>query len=330
MGEPTPEGGGAGTDIELWRVKSPDRGFPAALLSGADIAAGLATRTARLAARGGAIGWEAGLGVGRRAASLPGGRSAMRVARRTMTPLLNDGREARLGTVSALENATGRLLETFLPGLVDALDIDGIAQRLEVDRLVGRIDVDALVSRIDIDRLVSRIDIDRLVSRIDIDRLVSRIDIDVLVSRIDIDKLVARIEIDEVVRRIQLDAMLGRIDIDELMARLDLDAIVDRIDVNEVVQRMDIDKVIEETELGAIVSRSTSGFATEALDAARNQTAGVDTIVSRAVNRVLRRRPGESPAGPPLLVSEGAAHTTPQPPVEGLPSEAASTSDDDG
>jgi hypothetical protein len=76
------------------------------------------------------------------------------------------------------------------------------------------------------------------------------------------------------------------------------------------VQRVDVDAVVEQTELGTIVARSTSGFASEALDAARTQAVDVDDIVTRVVNRVMRRRQGDLPLGPGMsaekLVDEPA------------------------
>jgi hypothetical protein len=98
--------------------------------------------------------------------------------------------------------------------------------------------------------------------------------------------------------------LLDTLDIDALVQRIDLDAVVARIDVNRIAERIDIDAVVEQTELGTIVARSTSGFASEALDAARSQAADIDTRVSRVVNRVLRRKESEVPAGPPLLTGE--------------------------
>ena len=75
--------------------------------------------------------------------------------------------------------------------------------------------------------------------------------------------------------------------------------------MDALVQRIDIDAIVEQTELGTIVARSTSGVATDALDAARSQTAGADTLVTRAVNRVLRRaRRARPPLGPALLIGE--------------------------
>jgi hypothetical protein len=133
---------------------------------------------------------------------------------------------------------------------------------------------------------------------------VQRVDIDRLVGRIDINALVRRIDIDRLVRRIEIDDLVSRIDINALVQRIDLDAVVARIDVNQVAERIDVDAVVEQTELGTIVARSTSGFASEALDTARSQAADIDTRVSRVVNRVLRRKESEVPPGPPLFTGE--------------------------
>ena len=399
MAEKTPQTGGSspGTEIVVHGSEGSGPGVPGGLLLGADVAVGGATQVTRLALRIGQTGWRAGVVIARHLAALPGADRAGRVLETVAHPLADDGREVRARAGSALQRATERLLERFLPDVVDALDVDGLVQRIDIDGLVRRIEIDELVQRIEIDQLVQRIDIDELVQRIDIDalvqriaidqlvgrieidelvrrigidelvqrieidqlvqrieidelvqrididalvqriaidqlvgrieidQLVQRIDIDELVQRIDIDALVQRIAIDRLVGRIEIDELVRRIDIDRLVARLDVDAIVERIDVNEVVQRMDIDKVVEETELGTIVSRSTSGFASGALDAARNQTAGVDTLVGRAVNRMLRRSERDLPVGPPLLAGESDAETA----ESGPSSDAAAGRPDD-
>jgi hypothetical protein len=199
--------------------------------------------------------------------------------------------------VSAMPGAdgTGRLLNTATRPLVDGGREMRARARSAAQTGTQRL-LDAVVPSV-----VDALDIDALVSRIDIDQLVRRIEIDDLVGRIDIDALVSRIDIDQLVQRIQIDA---------LMERIDLDAVVGRIDVNRIAERIDVDAVVEKTELGTIVARSTSGFASEALDAARSQTADVDTRVSRAVNRVLRRKEGEVPIGPPLLTDQTGAEDT--------------------
>jgi hypothetical protein len=208
--------------------------------------------------------------------------------------------------------AAGRLVSA-LPGANGAGQLVNIATRPLVDsgretrtrvRSAAQTGTQRLLEAV-APGLLDTLDIDALVQRIEIDRLVGRIDIDALVRRIDIDRLVRRIEIDDLV---------GRIDIDALVQRIDLDAVVARVDVNRVAERIDVDAVVEQTELGTIVARSTSGFASEALDAARSQAADVDTRVSRVVNRVLRRKESEVPAGPPLLTGEtGAEDTTSEP-----------------
>lgn len=142
-----------------------------------------------------------------------------------------------------------------------------------------------------------------IVELIDVDAIVERIDIDAVVAAVDLDALLRRADVDALVRRVDMETVLASIDLDELIARIDVDAIAARIDVNAVVRRVDVDAVVEQTELGTIVARSTSGFASEALDVARAQTVGVDTLVTRLVDRVLRRR-GEGPLGPRLLVDE--------------------------
>jgi hypothetical protein len=296
---------------------------------GADLAVGAAAKAARLSMHAGAAGWGATAAVARLASSLPGADAAGRLLATAADPLVSEGRDARTRAASTIEAAAQKLLEILVPEAVDAIDIDRLVRRIDIDALVHRIEIDDVVSRIEIDALVSRIDIDKLVGLIDIDKLVQRIAIDELVGRIDIDELVGRIDIDDVVSRIEIDALVKRIDIDklvqriaidalvkrieidELVGRIDIDALVERVDVNELVHRVDIDAVVEETELGTIVARSTSGVATQALDAARSQTARVDTRLSRAVNRALRRKEGEVPIGPPLLTGEATAQPAP-------------------
>ena len=318
MGEKVPQ---PGMEIVPRSLAGGGPAVPPPLLLATDLAVGVAAHATRAALRVGSIAWGAGAAAGQVVASLPGAAAATRLLDSATRPLVDDGRHVRLRAGAAAHLGTQRLIESLVPAVVDALDIDAIVQRIDIDRLVRRIDIDDLVARIDIDALVGRIeidalvrqiaiddvvrriDIDALVRRIEIDALVRRIDIDELVKRIDIDALVARIDIDRLVRRIDVDDVVRRIEIDLLVGRIDIDALVGRIDVNEVVQRVNVDAIVEETELGTIVARSTSGFATAALDAARSQTAGVDTRVSRAVNRVLRRK--DVPESPPLLRNEG-------------------------
>ncbi len=293
MDDEIPQQRPPGTAIVPRGAEGVGSGAATQLLQAADALVGVAAHSARLAGRVGGIGWNATVKARRLAAALPGAESAGRLLGDAAQPLVDEGHRVRMRARPFAQARTQSLLDALVPGVIDALDVDG------------------LVQRIDIDRVVRRIDIDTLVSRIDIDALVRRIEIDALVQRIDIDRLVRRIEIDDVVRRIQIDALVRRIEIDDVVRRIDVGEVVQRIDVNEVVQRVDVDAIVEETELGTIVARSTSGFASAALDVARTQTAGVDGRLTRAVNRVMRRKEGEVPVGPPLLVGDAVEGPAP-------------------
>ena len=84
---------------------------------------------------------------------------------------------------------------------------------------------------------------------------------------------------------------MARVDVNELMGRIDIEAMLDRVDMNEIIQKVDIDGLVERTEIGSLIVRSTSGVATEALDAVRIGAVGIDTTIARIVDRVLRRAP---------------------------------------
>ena len=81
-----------------------------------------------------------------------------------------------------------------------------------------------------------------------------------------------------------MDALLDRADVDGLMRRVDVGALLDRVDVNDLVGRIDMDGLIEDTDLGAVIARSSSGVASEALDAARSQAVGLDQFIDRWVH----------------------------------------------
>jgi hypothetical protein len=61
------------------------------------------------------------------------------------------------------------------------------------------------------------------------------------------------------------------------------------------------------TELGGIIVQSTGGIMTRALDFVRAQGVGLDEWINRWVDRILRRKPGDTPDGPPLLIAAAAA-----------------------
>lgn len=112
-------------------------------------------------------------------------------------------------------------------------------------------------------------------------------------SRIDVDALVASID---------LTALLERIDLNLLVGRIDLDQLLSTVDINALLQQLDMDALVANTELGSIIAQSTSGVASEALDAVRSQGVGMDAFIAKLANRILGRDLESLPAGPPTLI----------------------------
>ena len=140
------------------------------------------------------------------------------------------------------------------------------------------------------------------IDAVDVNELVDRIDLNAVVEKVDINELLERVDIEAVLDRIDLNAVLDRVDPERLVARIDLNAVLARVDVDDLVKRIDIDAVVARTDLEGIIARSTSGVATQAVDAVRSSGVGLDGFVHRWVDRFLGRH-GDRPVGPAALVS---------------------------
>jgi hypothetical protein len=245
------------------------------------------------AALGAASGASRAAGaVGR---SFPG-RAVSAAARFVTAPLSEEGREVRERAGPAAREA----VRNITPEVVEVVDLNEI---------LDAIDVNALLDRIDMDRLVSRIDVSAIVSQVDVNELVGALDVQGIIDRVDIDGIISKVDLNALLDRIDVGALLDRIDLDAVLDRIDIAALLDRIDINELVSRVDMDRIMSETELGAIIAQSTTGVASEALDAVRRQGVGLDNVMAALANRVMRRDPSELPAGPPRLVEPARSLT---------------------
>jgi hypothetical protein len=128
--------------------------------------------------------------------------------------------------------------------------------------------------------------------------------------------------------RVDVAALLEKVDLNAVLAQVDTDALLDRIDVNALMQRIDVDTLVGQTDLGAVIARSTGGVASEALDAGRGMSVGLDQFIDRWVQRALRRKHPAPSAPGALLDGEAEAETdvpstnggvTPEPPGEDQP-----------
>jgi hypothetical protein len=228
---------------------------------------------------------------------------------------------------SVLGGATGivrTVAKEFVPGVVDAVDVNEVVERVDIQGVVDRVDVQGLVDRVDANALLDDLDVQALLDRVDLDALIKRIDMDALLADIDVNALIDRIDVDRVLDRVDLERVLGRIDVDALLARADLDQVLASIDINALVDRLDVDRVIEkvdvdavvrrvdfdaivrQTEVGSIVAHSTTSVLVKVIDVGREQVIGLDRFLHGWVDRILRRD-RETLRGPALLFDPGSA-----------------------
>jgi hypothetical protein len=136
--------------------------------------------------------------------------------------------------------------------------------------------------------------------------------IDLVLQVLDVNALLAQVDLNAVLDKIDMDTLLERVDLNAILARVDTDVLLDRIDVNALLQRVDVDALVEHTDLGAVIARSSGGVASEALDAARSTTVGLDRFIDRWVQRGLRRKQ-PAPVAPRALL-DGEAGQVGDPP----------------
>ena len=135
-----------------------------------------------------------------------------------------------------------------------------------------------------------------------VELVVNALDVNELAARIDLNALISRVDIDAVLKKVDVDALLDQVDLNALLARVDLQPVLDRVDVNDLVQKIDMDALVEKTDLGAVIASSSGGMVTEALDAVRSGSVGLDKFVDRWVRRLIRpKQPW--PAAPPALLA---------------------------
>ena len=105
-----------------------------------------------------------------------------------------------------------------------------------------------------------------------------------------VDLVLNAVDLNEVMQRVDLNALLARVDMNALLSQVDLNALLGQIDVNDLLGKIDMDALVEETDLGRSSPARPAAWATEALDAARSASVGLDQFIDRWVQRALRRK----------------------------------------
>jgi hypothetical protein len=245
-----------------------------------------------------AVATRTTIGVAEAVSATTPARAVAGATRWLTRPLSREGEEVREQfSEEAGPTATG-VIRQVTPGVLGAIDINAI---------LAAIDINALLANLDIGAILEKVDVDAIVGRVDVDGIVDRVDVDAIVGRVDISRILDQVDIGAIVDRIDLNALLEKVDLNLLLTRIDLNALLEDVDLNAVVQRLDMDALVANTELGSIIAQSTSGVASEALDAVRSQGVGLDNFIGRLANRVMRRDPEALPPGPPLLVQDQLA-----------------------
>jgi hypothetical protein len=141
-------------------------------------------------------------------------------------------------------------------------------------------------------------------ARAELTRMPTRVVVLVLDS-VSVNEILEHIDLNAIVSRVDLNAIVGKVDMNAILNQVDLEALLDQIDLNAMIEKVDLDALVKSTDVGAIIAHSTGGVASDAVDLVRRQAVGVDEFVAALAGR-LRLKRAQAPAGPPLLLGEGA------------------------
>jgi len=100
---------------------------------------------------------------------------------------------------------------------------------------------------------------------------------------------------------IDVDALLDRIDVNRLLDRVDVNRLLERVDIEALLRDVDIEELVRRSGVPDIVAESTGRLAEGALDIARRQIVGLDTLLVGVIGTVLRRPAAGIEAAPPEL-----------------------------
>lgn len=150
-------------------------------------------------------------------------------------------------------------------------------------------------------RVVETVPPDLILDHIDVDALVDRVDMNRILDRVDVNHLLDRLDLDRVLDRVDPNHILDRVDPNRLLDRIDPNRLIERIDLDELLRSVDVEALVRRSGVPGLVVESQTQLAGSLLDLIRRQLAGLDAVLDRVVNRLLRRDVGSQPTTPRLL-----------------------------
>lgn len=114
-------------------------------------------------------------------------------------------------------------------------------------------------------------------------------------------KVVETIPPDVILDHIDVDALLERVDVNRVLDRIDMDRLLARVDMDALLRNVDVETLVRRSGVPDLVAESTGRLAGGALDFARRQVVGLDTILVGMIATVLRRPVADAPTAPPAL-----------------------------
>lgn len=166
----------------------------------------------------------------------------------------------------------------------------------------------AIVDAVDIDETLGRVDVNELLAHIDLQVLIERLDLNQILDEVDLNALIDRIGIEQLLERIDLNVLLVNVDLNQLLERVDINALVDRVDVNAIMDDVDISAFTG--KISSAVTHGTQSFLRSMLDLVRRQVVGLDMVILRFSDGMLRRQPGALQLGPERLIPAGEGESS--------------------
>lgn len=131
-------------------------------------------------------------------------------------------------------------------------------------------------------------------------RMVEVVPAEAILDNVDLDALLDRIDPNRLLDRVDVNRLLDRVDVDRLLAQVDVDALLAGVDLDTLLSDVQIEALVRRAGIPALVAEATGTIAGNTLDSLRRQLVGIDTLMARVVDRLLRRGPVE--VGPESLV----------------------------